>query len=104
MTATALVQSEKQFQAAVVEYAKLSGWRVFHPFDSRRSEPGWPDLTLVRNGSLIFAELKTEKGRLSGAQQEWLGALVAVEQACLGQVEVHFWKPSDWHLIEGLLR
>ena len=101
---TSLVQSEKQFQAAVIEYAKLSGWKVFHPFESRRSEPGWPDLTLVRGGSLIFAELKTERGKLSKAQASWIAALTCVEQACLGQIEVHVWRPVDWPLIEGLLR
>jgi hypothetical protein len=52
-------QTERQFERAIVEYAKLSGWKAFHPFDSRRSEPGWPDLTLVRDaGSWRVEDVK----------------------------------------------
>lgn len=47
-----LKQSEKQFEAAVVEYSKLNGWLSFHAFDSRRSEPGFPDRVFVR-GTMI---------------------------------------------------
>jgi hypothetical protein len=101
-TAT-LVQSERAFQTAVVEYAKLCGWKAFHPFDSRRSEPGWPDLALVRHGMLLFAELKTERGRVSPVQRDWLEALEAVS-AWTNAVEVRLWRPSDWPEIERVLR
>jgi hypothetical protein len=95
-TAT-LVQSESQFQAAVVEYAERLGWLAYHTHDSRRSNPGFPDLVLARRGRLIFAELKTEKGRLSTAQVDWLRA---IEDA---SIEVYVWRPSLWHEIEGVL-
>jgi hypothetical protein len=38
---------------------------IFHPRYSLGSEPGWPDLTLVRRRDrrLIFAELKSREGR-----------------------------------------
>lgn len=75
MTTAQLQQTEAQFEQAVVEYAKLAGWKAFHPFDSRRSEPGFPDLTLVRGDRLVFAELKAEQGRLSNAQVNWMHAL-----------------------------
>lgn len=104
MSATQLQQSEKQFQGAVIEYAQLLGWRVFHPFDSRRSDPGFPDLTLVRRGELILAELKAENGRLSTAQEEWRELLSEVEHASEGAIEVFVWRPSDWPLIEAVLR
>ena len=32
--------SEKEFQATVIEYAKACGWKVYHTYDSRRSDPG----------------------------------------------------------------
>jgi hypothetical protein len=98
MTVAVPVQTERQFEAAVVEFAKLAGWRVYHPYDSRRSEAGWPDLAMVRAGRLVLAELKSEKGRLSEAQAEW------IEELRLAPIEMCVWRPSDWPTIEELLR
>ena len=83
--------SERDFQRQVVELAELQGWRVYHTYDSRRSNPGFPDLALVRPPRVIFAELKRERGRVTAAQREWAQAL----RACLG-VEYYLWRPSDW--------
>lgn len=68
-----------------------NGWLVYHPFDSRRSEPGYPDLTMVRRRVLVFAELKTLKGRLRPEQREWLECLASVPG-----IIVKRWRPSDW--------
>lgn len=105
--AETLRQTEKDFQAAVIQYAKLQGFLVYHTHDSRRSEPGFPDLCMVRDGRLVFAELKTEKGRVSDAQMEWMSALAKVSGVVTATsrnpVEVHLWKPSNWKLIEATL-
>jgi hypothetical protein len=98
MSTTILKQSEKQFQGAVVEYAELNSWLVYHTYDSRRSNPGFPDLVMVRDHRLVFAELKSEKGRESKAQTEWLDALGR------STPEVWLWRPSDWPEIESVLR
>jgi len=46
----------------------MYGWWAFHPYSAKRSAPGFPDLTLVRD-RVIFAELKRDRGgRLSPAQ------------------------------------
>ena len=90
--------TEKQFQATVVELARLAGWLCFHPFDSRRSTPGFPDLTLVRGGRIVFAELKVPPRTTTAAQDRWLAALQAVAAA-----EVHVWKPGDWDSIQQTL-
>jgi hypothetical protein len=82
--------SEESFQGAVIEYAALNGWLTYHTRDSRRSTPGYPDLTLVRGERLIFAELKTDKGVLRPEQRVWLEALETAG------VEVHVWRPKDW--------
>lgn len=96
--------TEKEFQAAVVRYAALHGWRTYHTHDSRRSNPGFPDLVLVKHGRLVFAELKTEKGRVSAAQQEWLDALGNVgDPRCDHCADVHVWRPRDWPTIEDVL-
>jgi len=44
-------------------------------------------------------ELKSEKGKLTEAQCEWLDLLAKVPG-----VEAHCFKPSDWSQIEGTLR
>lgn len=90
--------TEKAWQAKVVEAARWQGWHVFHPYDMRRSEPGWPDLTLVRGQRLVFAELKSATGRLTPAQVSVLGML---QQTA---AEVHVWRPSDWDDVLCVLR
>lgn len=75
--------SEKELQSTLVQAASLTGWLVYHTHDSRRSTPGFPDLTLVHKerAHLAFIECKTEKGRVSVHQQRWLDALDAVAHA-----------------------
>lgn len=64
---------------------------VYHPRYSLGSEPGWPDLVLLRarDRRLVFVELKAEKGKLSPRQAEVLELL-----ATCG-LDVRVWRPSD---------
>ena len=94
-------QTEKQFQRAVMDFARLHGWAVYHTYDSRRSSPGFPDLVMARYGRVIFAELKTEKGRMSGPQMEWMTILGT---AAGSNLEAALWRPSDWPWIEQRLK
>ena len=55
--------SEKDWQQAVIDYARLRGYLVYHTHDSRRSEPGFPDLICLRAGRLVVMELKSAGGR-----------------------------------------
>ena len=66
--------TEKQFQARVVHLAKTLGWMVYHTYDSRKSEPGFPDLVLSRD-RVLFRELKTDTGKLTTAQKAWASTL-----------------------------
>lgn len=68
-TLIAANMTERELQNNVVAMARVLGWMPYHPFDSRRSVPGYPDLTMIHpdSGRLIFAELKTSKGRLRPA-------------------------------------
>ena len=110
-------ETEKGFMQAVVDLARLQGWLVYHPYDSRRSQKGFPDLTMVRDGRLMFAELKTGKGKLTPAQEEWREELREVSWA-EAETKDHFgspmfvpcsnvryflWRPSDWPEIEQVL-
>lgn len=94
-----VVETEKSFQAALVDLARRYQWRVYHPFDSRRSVAGFPDLTLARPGELIFAEVKTAAGRVSAVQQQWLDLL-----RTMPGIEVYVWRPDDFPAIEARLK
>lgn len=99
---------EATFQAVVIETARLAGWRCAHFRAARTKEgwrvpitadgQGWPDLVLVRPPRLIFAELKSETGKVKPHQTEWLDVL-----RLLPQVEVFLWRPSDWDTLVEIL-
>lgn len=80
--------SERQWQQQVIDLATLYRWTWYHTHDSRRSNPGFPDLVLVRD-RVLFAELKTDRGRLTTDQHRWIGRL---EDA---GAEVFVWRPKD---------
>jgi len=85
---------EAEFQANVVQLATTTGWRVHHDRGDYREciagDPGFPDLVLARGGRVVFAELKSDKGKPSAAQLEWLFAVSSRPRA-----ELHLWRPSD---------
>jgi hypothetical protein len=126
---------EWAFQEKVLGLARFYGWRVYHPPDNRAIatsrgrvrkqavEPGFPDLVLVRGPELIFAELKTKRGRVSPAQRDWLEALRVVGELVhitgddlkrrvpdlvamtlvLPVVDVYEWRPAELPAIEARL-
>lgn len=90
-------QTEKEFQAAVLEFAHLRQWRSYHTWISIRSTGGFPDLVLMRRPRLLFVELKREGKLPTEKQQAWLDEL----RAC-GQ-DARLWTPADWGEIEAAL-
>jgi hypothetical protein len=90
--------SEKQWQRTVEELARLRGWLRYHTRDSRGSEPGFPDLVLVRGRRLLFVELKTAKGKPSPEQLLWMNALRETP------AEVYLWRPADWVDVQRILK
>ncbi len=91
--------TEKELQATVRELAEAYGWTVFCTWRSKHSPPGELDLRMVRPPRVIFAELKTEKGRASKEQAETLLLLPACPP-----IEVYLWLPSDLGEMERILR
>ena len=92
-----------------MDLAAWMGWRRFHPrtvqimkgahLTPYLGEAGFPDVVLVhRNRGIIFAELKTQHGRLTPQQELWRADLEAAG------AEYYLWRPSDWHSIEKRLR
>lgn len=92
---------EENYQQTIIDLANVYGWTVAH-FRTARTINGWvtpvaadgkgfPDMVLVRPPRLIFAEIKSDKGKLSREQQSWLDLL----KGCPG-VECYMWKPDDY--------
>lgn len=69
--------TERQVQEALIAAARLDGWLVYHPWTSVHSAAGWPDLFCVhpQQCRALAFEIKSQRGRLSAAQQAWLAAL-----------------------------
>lgn len=95
--------SEAQFQEIVLKLARMYRWQTFHPSPHqvgqswRTDGRGFPDLTLAHpTRGVIFAELKTEKGRVTEAQRAW-GDILAKYG------EYYVWRPSQLPLIEQRL-
>lgn len=107
--AQAQKMTERQLQDRVLAIAKLHGWRTFHPYDSRRSTPGYPDLTMVNviQGRVLFVELKSAKGRLTSDQVDWIADLEHVADKIRDdstfedsdRLDVYTWRPAD--LVNG---
>jgi hypothetical protein len=110
------LMSERDLKNTIVTYARSYGWLVHHDLPSQRANGSWatatqgdsgyPDLVLVHPGNtvarmqaqVIYAELKTQRGKLTTGQQHWLDALQAAEQVAV------VWRPSDLQDILKKLR
>lgn len=90
--------TETEWQTAILAYAKSHRWLAYHTHDARRSQAGFPDLTLVRAGRLVFAELKDMRRKPTEAQVEWLERL----RDCIG-VEAFLWRPCDIEQVRRVL-
>lgn len=96
--------TEKEFLAQVKQIAIMLGWDFYHPFLSKWSTKGFPDIVMVKDKSdgsarLIFAELKTSKGKLTADQEQWISRLSRINT-----VEVYVWRPEDFDEIVKILR
>ena len=90
--------TEKQFESQVKGLAKTFGWLYYHTWRSFHSPAGFPDCVMVRGDRLVIAELKSEKGKVSEKQFEWLEALGRAKS------EVYLWRPSNFDEIVEILR
>jgi hypothetical protein len=97
--------SEKDLQRLVEGLLTTLGYLWFHDRSLqhatvRTSKPGFPDICAVhpRSGSLIFIELKSEKGKMRPAQIEWKDALLKSDAIYFGPI-----KPSEFDLLATAL-
>lgn len=97
-------QSEGEFLSHIIKLAHLLGWSVAH-FRPAQTKYGWrtpveadgagfPDTVLAKKGCQpLFWEVKSEDGKVSPEQQEWLDITD-------GRVV----RPSDWDEICSILQ
>ena len=90
--------TEANFLNQVTEAATYLGWRTYHTWQSKHSAVGFPDLVMVRPPRVIFAELKSAKGKLTPPQRDWVRDLYD----CTG-VACYIWRPEDWDAIVAIL-
>ena len=70
-------QTENQIQSAIREYLQYNGWFVIRNQQSLGSLKGLADLTAIRNGKVLWIEVKTPKGRLSEWQTKFKAEIEA---------------------------
>lgn len=101
-------ETEDELLAKVIHLAHLKGWRLVHfrPAMVRSGHwathgqgdvTGWPDIFAVRGHRSLALELKSERGRVTEAQRDWL------EDLARAGVECHVVRPSCWEVIVRLL-
>jgi acetyl esterase/lipase len=101
--------TEAEWLRSVGDALDLTGWAWIHHRPARRAQGKWttptqgssakgfPDIVAVRPPRVLWLELKTERGRVSPEQTDWLERLRASGQ------EVHVIRlPRDWHLFTDL--
>lgn len=92
--------TEAELREQVRTLAEIYGWQMYFTWNSRHSPSGFPDLVLANPAQrrVIFAELKTDNGRVTLQQAEWIATLKLCGQ------ETYLWKPEDIATIARILQ
>jgi hypothetical protein len=98
---------ERDFQTYVIDLATVNQWRIAHFRKAQTARGRWitpvaadgagfPDLVLVSD-RIIYAELKTNTGKLGPAQIAWGQALTRAG------AEYYVWRPRDADEVQAVL-
>ena len=68
---------EAEFATRIEETANFLQLRWYHPYDSRKSNGGFPDYTIVGPYGVLFLEIKSDKGKPTPQQEAWIKDLAA---------------------------
>jgi hypothetical protein len=92
-------------RSGVKRYAARGGWLPYHTLRSKGSDPGFPDLILMRPPRLVIAELKVAGGTVTDWQQAWLTGFEILARLAGPHliIEIYVWRPADWPTIEAVL-
>ena len=91
----ARAMTESTLQTNVHKLCKNLKLYHFHPYDSRRNEPGWPDSVIIGPRGILYRELKSQSGTLSPEQTE-----VGYRLTAAG-ADFAIWRPG--HLLDGTI-
>lgn len=89
----AVAMTERELQRNVIDLAVWLGFNlVYHTWSSIHSPSGFPDLCLCRpsDSTIIFIELKSERGKVTPSQDAWIRGLKECGQT------VYIFRPADW--------
>lgn len=86
--------TEDGWRSHIRSHAGFAGFPpelMYHTYDSRRSDPGFPDdVFLHKSGTrLLFIEAKRQDGKLSAEQVCWLDGLAGFRDAGATNLEVY---------------
>lgn len=81
--------TEAQLDTHLRELVAWLRLTAYHTHDSRHSAAGFPDWVIAGPYGLLFRELKTQAGKLTGAQQKWAGELLSAG------ANYEVWRPYD---------
>ena len=69
--------TETDIRRQIQDYLRIRGWFVFYILQGLGAYKGIPDLIAVKNGRVLFIELKTARGRQSDYQKQFQADLEA---------------------------
>ena len=69
--------TETDIRRQIQDYLRIRGWFVFYILQGLGAYKGIPDLIAVKNGRVLFIELKTPRGRQSEYQRKFQADLEA---------------------------
>jgi VRR-NUC domain-containing protein len=91
-------QSETRYREWIETYATSRGWLIYHTYNSRRSQKGFPDLFMVRGGRAVALEVKGARGQTTPEQDQWIWAMK------LAGIEAYVVWPKDEDFVRDLLQ
>jgi hypothetical protein len=99
--------TEREFGTQVEDLLNLYRWLWCH-FRPARTDKGWrtalsgyagfPDYIALRDGVMLVFELKSDRGKVTEEQRQWLDGLKSCGQT------VYVWRPADIEAIAEILR
>jgi len=108
--------TERDFSSQVESLLTLFQWRWMHSRPARvmrhgeetyetaySGHKGWLDYAATRDGVLLIMEIKSETGKLTKEQKEWVDEWEKVSQYN-SNVFVRVFRPSDYESLEETLR
>lgn len=95
------MSAESILQQNTIELFRRCNWLVYHTRYSLRSEPGFLDMVAVKAPTVLFAEFKGPKGKLTKSKLNKHGRLMPGQEDWFEQLQKcpvmsFVWRPDDW--------